>query len=234
MERISIQFANDCPDYEEYHEEDIIFIPTKTSHQIIRLMDKNNVLIITYNATVLKSMSLQIDFSELFYEDEKYVVTYQNSSYREISTAIDNILSLEDNYSVGGRVRIVSNLLKILSQIVQEYKLEEKHPKRACKEIRPVIEYIDKNYMYKIKISELTKMAYMCNDSLFSLFKKETGTTPAKYILSLRIEASIHLLTTTDLPLEEIATRTGFGSATYMNRVFKQKLGCTPGNFRDK
>ena len=61
-----------------------------------------------------------------------------------------------------------------------------------------------------------------------------TGTTPGKYILNMRIEASIHFLTTTELSLEEIAERTGFGSATYMNRIFRQKLNCTPGKFRGK
>ena len=66
------------------------------------------------------------------------------------------------------------------------------------------------------------------------LFKKTTGITPAKYILNLRIEESVSLLTSTELSLEEIAERTGFGSSTYMNRIFKQKLGCTPGKFRSK
>ena len=37
-----------------------------------------------------------------------------------------------------------------------------------------------------------------------------------------------------NLSIAEIAEKTGFGSATYMTRVFKQKLGITPGKYKQK
>ena len=50
--------------------------------------------------------------------------------------------------------------------------------------------------------------------------------------MNLRIEAAIKLLSSTDLSIADIAYQTGFGSATYMTRVFKKKLNTTPGKYR--
>ena len=52
------------------------------------------------------------------------------------------------------------------------------------------------------------------------------------YIIQKRIAHSIDLINTTDLPLEEIAILSGFGSNSYMTRYFKQKLETTPGRYR--
>lgn len=234
MEHITINVSNDLSIYKRYNEGDIIFVPSATTHKVMSLLGNNKVRMIAYNAAILKSTALQIDFSDLLQKREHYVITSQSKGYEEIRHAIDNICSFEGDFSIGGKIRVVSNLLQIVSEIIQQFDLEMKESEKEYARIRPVIEYIEHNYMRKITIAELSTMVHICNDSLFTLFKKATGTTPAKYILNMRIEASIHFLTTTELSLEEIAERTGFGSATYMNRIFRQKLNCTPGKFRGK
>ncbi len=234
MEHITIKVNHDLLAYNKYNTGDVIFIPTTTTHKVVMLMGNNEVRTIFYNVEVLKSISLQIDFSELFHKREQYIITSQNNGYKEICNAIENIYELEDDFSIGGRIKIVSNLLQIISQIIQEFHLEMCELEKDYVRIRPVLDYIEQNFMRKITVSELSKIVHICNDALIILFKKATGITPAKYILNLRIEESVSLLTSTELSLEEIAERTGFGSSTYMNRIFKQKLGCTPGKFRSK
>lgn len=99
-------------------------------------------------------------------------------------------------------------------------------------EINSILEYIETHYTGKISISDLRNIVHVCEDKFTRSFKDITGVTPTKYIMDKRISHSINLLLTTNLPLEEIAIMSGFGSNSYMTRCFKQKLNTTPGRYR--
>lgn len=63
-------------------------------------------------------------------------------------------------------------------------------------------------------------------------FKKQTGIPPLQYHLSLKIEKAKDLLLRTNKTQKEIAYSLGFESDYYFNRLFKQKMGITPKQFR--
>ncbi|RXP46219.1 AraC family transcriptional regulator [Lutibacter sp. HS1-25] len=80
-----------------------------------------------------------------------------------------------------------------------------------------------------VKIASKLGVSY----SKFRLdFKKQTGVSPLQYYLLLKIEKSKELLLNTDKNQKEIAFELGFESDYYFNRLFKQKTGLTPGQFR--
>lgn len=70
----------------------------------------------------------------------------------------------------------------------------------------------------------------------YSLFRKEfkryTGFSPVQYQIQLRIQKSNSLLSTTNLSIKEIAHQLGFDSNNYFSRIFKQKTGISPIDFR--
>lgn len=63
-------------------------------------------------------------------------------------------------------------------------------------------------------------------------FKKQTGTSPLQYHLLLKIEKAKEMLLRTQKTQKEIAFLLGFESDYYFNRLFKQKAGITPKQFR--
>lgn len=106
--------------------------------------------------------------------------------------------------------------------------------KEFIQELAPVLDYIEKHYTEKIFISELCSIIHVCDDKMTRLFKKQLGITPTEYIIHKRIARSMELLTTTNLPLEEIAIMSGFASNSYMTRCFKHKINITPGKYREE
>ena len=63
---------------------------------------------------------------------------------------------------------------------------------------------------------------------------KEFDTSYQSLLDSVRLEQGKELLGNTQLSIQEIASRLGFSEPRSFHRVFKQKLGITPGEFREK
>lgn len=63
-------------------------------------------------------------------------------------------------------------------------------------------------------------------------FKKLLGRSPHEEITRVQILRVQDLLANTDLPLTDVADRTGFRYVEYLSAVFKQKVGIPPGKFR--
>ena len=63
-------------------------------------------------------------------------------------------------------------------------------------------------------------------------FAAETGTTPGKWLLAQRLHHARTLLERTDLPVETVATRAGFGSAALLRHHFGAQVGVAPAEYR--
>jgi transcriptional regulator GlxA family with amidase domain len=63
-------------------------------------------------------------------------------------------------------------------------------------------------------------------------FRAETGTTPLQWLLSQRVLEARRLLEETDLPVETIAWRAGFGNAASLRDHFRRATATTPTAYR--
>ncbi len=63
-------------------------------------------------------------------------------------------------------------------------------------------------------------------------FRAETGTSPLQWLHGARIRLARELLESTDLPVEHVASRTGFGSAVALRRHFHAATASTPSAYR--
>ncbi len=109
---------------------------------------------------------------------------------------------------------------------------EENYDRDAVRKVWPVIEYIDKNYMFKITLEQLSSTLNVNREYFCRIFKEATGITPVEYINYVRITKAENLLTTTNLSVLEISMEVGFSSVSYFNRVFKNLKRVAPSAYR--
>jgi transcriptional regulator GlxA family with amidase domain len=64
------------------------------------------------------------------------------------------------------------------------------------------------------------------------LFKEHTGFTPHSYFTLLRLNKATQLLGNTKLMLKEIAYLCGYDDEKYFNKLFRQKEGMSPQEYR--
>ena len=63
-------------------------------------------------------------------------------------------------------------------------------------------------------------------------FRAETGTTPLQWLLAQRVDHARRLLEATDLPVEHVAARAGFGTAVNLREHFRRHVATTPTAYR--
>lgn len=80
----------------------------------------------------------------------------------------------------------------------------------------------------------LAARAGMSERTFSRSFRKETGSTPARFVEDARIERAKTLLETSDWPLARVAECSGFGSLHALHRVFQKRLASTPSFYRDR
>jgi len=99
--------------------------------------------------------------------------------------------------------------------------------------IEKLVNYIDENFTSDISTSEILEKFPLSRRSLELKFKKEMGgTTIYRYITQCRVARFAMLLSTTDLPLSEIALKCGVSDYSNFSRVFKKITGLSPLDYR--
>lgn len=83
-----------------------------------------------------------------------------------------------------------------------------------------------------LPVAELARRALMSKRSFARRFTAATGTTPHAWLRGLRLTSAEELLETTDLPVEEIARRVGYGSAAVLREQFVRRRGVPPRSYR--
>jgi AraC family transcriptional activator FtrA len=83
-----------------------------------------------------------------------------------------------------------------------------------------------------LTVRDLARQAGMSSRNLARHFNAVTGTSPLRWLLTQRVRRAQELLETSDLGVEQIASRTGMGTATTLRRHFSQQLGVPPETYR--
>ncbi|MDX1891744.1 helix-turn-helix domain-containing protein [Mycolicibacterium sp. 050158] len=83
-----------------------------------------------------------------------------------------------------------------------------------------------------ITLDQLAEQSGLSRRSYLRRFAAETGTTPIKWLVAQRIQASLALLESSSLSIEQIASRVGFESAVTFRHHFGRALQTTPSDYR--
>lgn len=101
-------------------------------------------------------------------------------------------------------------------------------------EMDSAVRYFHAHYNKPISIEDFAVSNHMSVSWFIRNFKEYTGSTPAQYLLSLRISNAQTLLETTSYNITEIASIVGYDNPLYFSRIFKKQSGMSPSEFRSQ
>lgn len=120
-------------------------------------------------------------------------------------------------------------LIVMLARSAGEFKSARQHAESAHA-FAQSLEFLQENFTEPVTVADLAAMAGVSYRHYTALFKAETGETVNAYLTRLRIEFAKRRLLETD-NVTCAALDAGFNDLSHFYRVFKSKVGFTPGQF---
>lgn len=105
-------------------------------------------------------------------------------------------------------------------------------PKLAISDVDLALQFIHDRACAGIRTKDVAKEVHISLRALELEFKKTLGRTMGSIIQEVRLERAKHLLETTDLSTQRIATLIGFTHYSCLNRMTARMLGMTPIEYR--
>ena len=98
--------------------------------------------------------------------------------------------------------------------------------------IRKAVTLIEEHFTEELSLTDIAENLDVSSGYLSQQFKKELGKNFSDYIIDKRTGHAAQLLIKTDLPIQKIAIQAGYENIYYFSRVFKQRKGQSPREYR--
>ena len=130
----------------------------------------------------------------------------------------------------------LSALLKRLETMLmaREQALAPRREASAGEVVENVMLYLRQNYDRQIDFAAVAEAQAVSAPYLSKLFHDHAGTSPSRYLTDLRMRKAKKLLLDSQLSIKEIAARVGYPDPFHFSKSFKNAVGMSPAQFRDR
>jgi transcriptional regulator GlxA family with amidase domain len=154
-----------------------------------------------------------------------------------VTAGIDLALSLiEDDLGPEAALRTAQSLVMFVRRPggQSQFSAQLRAAPARREPLRDVQAHIAEHPAADLSVPALAARAFMSERNFARAFRAETGMTPAVYVEHTRVERARRELETTDLPVEAVAARCGFGTVETMRRAFARRVGVNPAAYRER
>ncbi|MFB9753565.1 helix-turn-helix domain-containing protein [Paenibacillus hodogayensis] len=159
--------------------------------------------------------------------------------WAELNTEMENAYQEFTTAQVGHEYTILSCLFRIIVPMLRLYQQDfnSNPPRQYANQymrLKPAIDYMEEHLADKVYMESVCQKVNMSLYYFSSLFKKVFGLPPVQYLIQLRIDRAKRLLLDEERSISEIAELCGFCNINYFDKMFKEKSGFTPRDFRKR
>jgi two-component system, response regulator YesN len=220
-------------------------LTASNGHEAIELMKSSRVHILLTDIRMPEITGLQL--VKMIKEQEVHPVIIVISAYSEFEYAQEALRSGVINYllkpiskkalieAVEAAVRAVEKQerAETIEKVVDKKLVQADSQNLSTRTpIREAVEYINKHLKSELTQKEVADHVHLNPSYLSVLFKEHVKMTFSEYVTRRRIQRGKDLLISTSLPINEIAEESGYKTAKYFIKIFREQEGMTPSAYR--
>ncbi|MBQ7408181.1 MAG: helix-turn-helix transcriptional regulator [Clostridia bacterium] len=215
-----------------------VFIDANIPHKI----SINNITTTIYNIELSLTDSSDLGFSiGGMCSKESFVNSFFNKK-RDLFVCSDDGLFLQNllivQKYIGNEINNVHDsylnylLSALLLLLAKQFKQSKKHVGTVY--VNTAVNYIYENYNRDITLSSLAEICGISPNYLNTLFSQSFGCTFKEYFNRYRITRACLLLSSTNLPIDDIRAQVGYHNKICFNQNFLKYAGKSPKKYRQE
>ena len=122
--------------------------------------------------------------------------------------------------------------LQLLGELREGEAVNRPGVTRNQERLLTMLAFIQTHYDEQLTLEDIAAAASVSKRECLRSFRAGIHRTPMEYLTDYRIDMAKKLLRTTDLPITQIALQTGWCSAAYFSKIFRESCGTTPFAYR--
>ena len=166
------------------------------------------------------------------HRSEELLMTLSRESLEAIKQLADAIELERVERRNSFRFRVVALFIELLVELARNYTDSERMQKADFYSIPDALEYLERNYMKPLDITQLAAYFNMSRRNFFRNFKRSIGESPYRHLMNIRLRNVQEMLTKTSYPLEEVASRCGFANSQNLAYHFRKTFNVSPMQYR--
>lgn len=208
---------------------DLFYISKNLPHAIVSIDDNPEAIVVQFKDDILPAeIEILPEFSFINIIFKKGV---GGLAFRNVSPDI-----LEGLIHTAG-ISKITTLLYALDYLGRNIAIAEPLSKRTHQEDSTSIssrahQYLLEHYKDDVKLCQIADFCHQQEAAICRTYKRETGMTLFQHLQFIRIESACTMLRNTSLPIAEVAYSCGFNAPSTFNRLFREKIGMSPGGYR--
>lgn len=105
---------------------------------------------------------------------------------------------------------------------------------KVSDKIKSMMIYVHEHYGEKISVTELAMAGFSSERECFRAFQECLHMTPMEYVKTYRLKMACQMLANSEATVTNIGHACGMGSSSHFGKIFREKVGCTPLEYRRK
>ena len=198
------------------------------------------IFLLGYGATYFSSLYLTpiLSSSDLKYITLEESIDWQEELIEHLNNAIAANLTRKFGYELITKAELCLFWAGILEHYANENITEAPNTSETSLDsirVKQALMFIEKHHMEPISLLEISDSIHVSKSECCRCFKRTLRMTPIEYVMRYRIFEATRKIKRGDeeaKSMSSLALSVGFNNASYVNKLFKKYLNCTPSQYK--
>lgn len=223
----------------ELHKGDGFVVCTRQIHSITCPLGKHARLFILHADLhpLIDNHTLTVSLLYPMFQDPAksgYLLLSSEETHTEILRLLEQICEFETTRPTAYALELAGLLSILIARICRTFLpfRENRIPPEDIVCLQSMVDYISRFYAEKIQLADISSAGHTSRSKCCKIFKTYLNLAPIEFLNSYRLSISRELLITTPWKISAITTACGFSHQSYFSRIFREKYGLTPNEYR--